>query len=486
MGIVIIIAFLSNRSTNPFNLLALAALIILLVSPWELYNPGFQLSFSAVLAMGAIYPPFHKKINLLRIKWKSLNYLLLFMALSFSAQIGTLPFTLLYFGKLSLVAALANLLVIPLTGVIVGLGIITLGINIFLPSIAVYFGAANELFTLILCKIVSLAGNPSYSFLWVRHFSIPDAFIFYFFLIIMILYYRKFSNSYAKILLTILIIFNTILFISYDNKNLLPENKLSVFAIDVGNGDAILIKFPDGKTALIDAGDAAINFDNGERIIMPLMDQLDIDVIDYGFISHLDNDHYAGFVSLIYNDKVKQIFKPSLDTSLARDVKFESFLKKHHVPFSYYNERKITIGNVNLYILYNNDNRFYSNLSQNNRSGVLKIQFGKSGFLFTGDIEIKAEGFYTKKYADFLNVDLLKAAHHGSNTSSSDEFLRYSSPALTVISTGIQNKFGHPSLTTIQKLESAGSRIFRTDLSGGLLFQSDGDSIYNIDWRRYY
>jgi competence protein ComEC len=486
MGIVIIIAFLSNRSTNLFNSLALAALIILVVSPWELFTPGFQLSFSAVLAMGAIYPAFQRKINSFRIRWKFLHYLLLFMALSFSAQIGTLPFTLLYFGKLSLVAAFANLFVIPLTGVIVGLGIITLAINTFLPSIAAYYGTANDLFTLILFKIVSFTGNPSYSFFWVRHFSILDAFIFYFFLIMLIFFYRKFNNSFAKMLLTILIIFNTILFISFDNKDLLAENKLDILAIDVGDGDAILIKFPDGETALIDAGAVTNNFDNGERIIIPLMDHLSIDVIDYGFVSHLDNDHYGGFLSLVYNGRVRQIIKPPLDTLLTRDLRFESFLKEHHMQFSYYNHRKISIGNVNLYLLYNNNNEFYSKLSQNNRSGVVKLQYGKTSFLFPGDIERKAENLYTKTYTDFLNVDLLKAAHHGSSTSSSEEFLRYSSPAITVISAGIQNKFGHPSAITIQKLESVGSRIFRTDLNGGLLFQSDGDSICYVDWKKNY
>ena len=486
MGIVIILAFISNRSTNLFNSLTFAALIILIISPSELYSPGFQLSFSAVFAMGALYPGFQKRINSLGIKSKSLKYLLLFTALSFSAQIGTLPFTLLYFGKLSLVSIIANFFVIPLTGLIVGLAIISFAVSMILPSIAVYYGSANDLLTLILFKIVGLAGHPAYSFLWVRHFSILDAVIFYLFLFILIFFYKKFNSSLAKIFFVILITFNAVLFISYDDKNLLPENKLSVFAIDVGQGDAILIKFPNGATALIDAGEATNNFDNGERVIQPLMDHLNIDVIDYGFVSHLDSDHYAGFISLIYNSKVKQIFKPPFDTSLSKDVKFEAFLKKNRTPFSYYKERKINIGNVKLYVLYNNDNGFYSGLSTNDRSGVLKIEYGETSFLFPGDIERRSENFFVKNYRDFLDVDLLKAAHHGSNTSSSDEFLVHSSPAITLISAGIQNKFRHPSLTTLQKLESIGSEIFRTDESGGLLFQSDGDSIYYIDWRKYY
>ena len=114
MSVVIIIAFLSNRSTNIINSISIAGFIILLLNPNEIYNPGFQLSFSAVLAIGILYPYIQKIIFKLNLKHKWLEYILLFFGVSLSAQIGTLPFTLAYFSKLSVVALFANLIVIPM------------------------------------------------------------------------------------------------------------------------------------------------------------------------------------------------------------------------------------------------------------------------------------------------------------------------------------------------------------------------------------
>jgi len=486
MGIVIIFAFLSTRSGNMFNTLALSALIILIISPWELYNPGFQLSFSAVLAMGTIYPAFQRKINSFRIKWKSLKYILLFMALSFSAQIGTLPFTLLYFGKLSLAAIAANLFVIPLTGFIVGLGFLTLFLNIIIPSIAVYYGAMNDLLTLILFEIVDLGGHSDYSFLWVRHFSVQDAIMFYSFFIVLMTLYSKLQHSLAKILFTIFLVSATILYITIDDKSLLPESKLCIFTIDVGQGDAILIKFPKGSSALIDAGNVTSTFDNGERIILPLLQHLGIEKIDYAFVSHIDSDHYAGFVSLVKAGVIKKIYKPELESSLVKDLKFEKYLADNNIPIEYYKKIIMDIDDVRIYVLNIESIINNSDLSPNDRSGIMKIVYGKTSFLFTGDIEKKVENIYSDNYKSFLDSDLLKVAHHGSNTSSTSEFLNFVTPTKSIISAGIQNQFNHPSAEIVERLGNFGSEIYRTDKYGALIFESDGDSIRFIDWKKQY
>jgi competence protein ComEC len=123
MGITLIITFMLNRKFNSYNALAIAALIILIIDPMELFNPGFQLSFSAVLSIVAIYPIFSNGIYKFGIKNKLIKWTLLFCSVSLAAQIGTLPFTILYFNKLSIIALFANLIVIPLVAVIVSTGI---------------------------------------------------------------------------------------------------------------------------------------------------------------------------------------------------------------------------------------------------------------------------------------------------------------------------------------------------------------------------
>ncbi len=422
MSLILIFALLTNRSTNLYNSLALAALIILLFKPTELFSPGFQLSFTAVLSIALIYNIFSEKIEPSIGNNKFVKYVLLFGAVSLSAQIGTLPFTLIYFGKLSLIALFANILVIPLIGFIVGIGIFTLAINPVSPLIASYYAAANDLFGKILFEIVKLSGNFKYAFLWIRHFTLFDAAIYYLLIILLFYFYRKFTSGYAKIILFTLVLGNIILFASLDDRQLLPANNLSVLMIDVGQGDSFLVKFPNGKTALIDAGNATASFDNGENVILPLLNYLGIDKIDYGFVSHMDADHYAGFVSLIHFGKIKQIFKPKIDSSLKKDIRFEKYLRENNISVSYYKKEELKIGNSRLYVLNDVKNKFFTGLSTNNSSGMIKIDYGKDSYLFPGDMERKAEKFYCNYYGKFLDVDVLKVAHHGSKTSSGQEF----------------------------------------------------------------
>lgn len=485
MAVVIIIAFLTNRDTNVFNSIFLAALIILLFDPSEIFAPGFQLSFLAVLSIAAIYPLIQKEIENLKIKNKVIKYFVLFMGVSFSAQIGTLPVTLIYFGKLSLVALAANLIVIPAIGIIIGIAIFSLAVNIVFPWLASFYSAANDIIILILLKIIHIAGSLDFSYLPVKNFSAYDLIVFYALLILLLFFYKKFEKNFSMIVLILLCAANLVVLISLDNKELLERNKFNLMMIDVGQGDSFLIKFPNNETALIDAGDVSPYFDNGERIVMPLLNYLGIEKIDYGFISHMDADHFGGFVSLIHFNKIKKIFKPKIDSSDITDVKFEKYLKKNKIPFSYYSRKKIRIGNTNLYILNDLKDNFYNGLSKNNKSGVIKMDFGKISFLFTGDIEAKAENYYSKKYKSFLKSDVLKAAHHGSITSSTLKFINFVKPGISLISDGIQNKFGHPSSIVLNRLKSFKSKIYRTDKSGAILLRSNGDSIYVVDWRNF-
>ena len=480
MAVIIIVAFVFNRSTNLFNSLALAALIILLVNPNEIYSPGFQLSFSAVLSIGAIFPLFQNKIKKLNIENSFIKYTVLLLAVSLSVQIGTLPITLMYFGKLSLVALAANLLVIPLIGLIILVAISTLIINLISPFIAGIYASANDLFTFILFKFIKTTGSYEHSFVWVRNFSSYDALIFYAFLIIFLFYFKKFLSGVAKFSLLFLVFINFLIFSSLDNKELLRTGELNILMVDVGQGDSFLMQMPDGKTALIDAGPVTANFDTGEWILIPLLNYLGINKIDYGFVSHLDLDHYGGFVSLIHNKKICKIYKPAIDSSDANDKRFEKYLKENIVPFSYYQKEILKLKNLRLYSLHDNLDNSYS---KNNRSGVLKIVYGKNSFLFTGDAETKREKILLTEFGSFLKSDVLKVGHHGSESGSSINFLNAVKPQLSLISAGIQNKFGHPSTKVLKRLEPLKSKIYRTDKLGAVLLRSNGDSIYIVNWR---
>ena len=483
MGSVIIISFVLGRSTNIFNSLSIAALIILAFSPKQLFAPGFQLSFSAVWGIAVFFPLCKEYLTKINIENKILKNILLFLSVSLGAQIGTLPFTLIYFGKLSIIALLINLIVIPLVGFIIATGIISLVINIIFPFIAVFYSAANELFANLLFSLISKAGNLSFSFIKISNFNYYDALIVFISLFFFLLVRKKLKRSFAKFIVVILLIINIFLFTSFTNKEILPKDELSILMVDVGQGDAIIVKYPDGKISLIDAGIRTNSFDTGKYILEPLLNYLNIDKIDLAFLSHMDIDHYGGFNYLINKGIIKEIYKPLIDSSLAKDIRFEKLLDINNITKKYYEQKIIKEDNVRIYILNSNNNKAYNRLSTNNKSGMIKIVYGENSVLLTGDIEKKGELFYSKYYKDFLRSDILKVAHHGSKTSSTEGILNYIKPKIGLISVGKYNSYGHPSKIIIERYKNNNVKIYRTDLQSAILFQSDGKIFKYEDWR---
>lgn len=480
MAVILILALLLNRSTNLLNSVAIAAIVILIFNPAELFNAGFQLSFSAVISIGVFYPVFRERIKNIGIKNKAVRGLFLFMSVSLAAQIGTLPFTVYYFGKISIAGILANLLVIPAAGMIVGIAILSLVLSVILPAAASYFVIVNEIIVKTIYSVIHFTGGSSLSFFRINNFSVADIVLYIGILILLVHFFKLFQNRSAKAVLSVVCIALFFVLGSIGRVDLIPENELSVMMIDVGQGDSFLVKFPGGKTALIDAGEASYSFDNGERVILPLLNYLGIGKIDYGFISHVDLDHYGGFISLIHNGRIGMLYKPRADSSLKKDVKLEKFIAESNITVRHYRKEILNTGNARIYILNTNE---ISDWSSNNGSGLLKIVYGNSEYLFTGDLEKRGERYYDEYYGKFLRSDVLKVGHHGSRTSSSLEFLKFVSPRISLISAGIGNKFHHPSGITLLNLEKSGSKIYRTDRSGAVLLRSDGKSIKKIDWR---
>ncbi len=484
MALSLLAAPAAGRDYNSLNALAFSAFIILLLNPNELFNPSFQLSFSAMLSLIVLFPPLKYSIEQINMNSKLIKWFLIFSVSCLAAQIGTLPFTLAYFNRLSITSIIANLIVIPLSGSIVGLGILTVLLGFFYGALGTVFASANEFLTYGMYWFVRLMGNENYSYISIHQFSVYDAIIFYLFLAVLFFIWKKFSNTKTKMIGYGLALFTFLFFIRIDNYQLMPEKELSILAVDVGQGDAFIVKFPNGKTALIDAGDATKYFDNGTRVIQPLLDKLDIDKIDYGFISHVDSDHYAGFLSLIKKSKIRYIFKPLLDTNDMKDLRLEKLLTQQKIPFRHFTKKIIRIGNARFYVLNDTTNNYFAPLKSNDRSGMMKLVYGKTSFLFTGDAGVRVEDDYVDKYKSFLKSDVLKAGHHGSKTSTGNQFLSYVKPKLAIISAGVANKFRHPSQTVLQRLQQFKVDVLRTDLTGAILLVSNGYNIEIVDWRQ--
>jgi competence protein ComEC len=183
------------------------------------------------------------------------------------------------------------------------------------------------------------------------------------------------------------------------------------------------------------------------------------------------------------NNKITEIYKPGIDTSSIKDIKFENFLKQYKIPVSYFDTQAIQTGNSKVYILNNNNYFAGENISSNERSGIIKIVYGNSSIIFTGDVGKETERSYISVYKKFLDSDVLKVGHHGSESTTSVEFLKYVSPNISLISAGINNSYGHPANNVLNRIEKTGSEILRTDKEGAVILQSDGFTFKKINWK---
>jgi competence protein ComEC len=293
---------------------------------------------------------------------------------------------------------------------------------------------------------------------------------------------RNDNSGLLKIPLLLLSISIYFLFSGLSEKSFLPRNKLMVIAIDVGQGDSFFVNSPEGKKILIDCGNVSKHFDNGERTILPLLRNLDVEKLDYVFISHLDRDHYGGFYSLERSLKIDSVYFPKPLMHRKTDAAFIDSLKKYRV--AYYHKKKIYLGNSVVYILNDTSLSALKFNNRNDNSGLLKIVFGNNSILFTGDLSGKAEKVYDNLYSAALRSDILKVGHHGSAHSTTLEFLDNVRPQTALISVGAYNKFHHPSEEVIEKLKVRDVKIYRTDKLGALVFTSNGNNWRLIDWRK--
>jgi len=483
MAITALLCYMSGRKYSLLNAVLLSGLIILLFDPKQLFNPGFQLSFSAVLSILFITPFLSESVNRFNIKSDFIRKFLLFLSVSIAAQIGTLPFTLYYFHKLSIVALFANIIVIPLIGIILAVAIISLvfsPINLWLASV---YANACTLFNTMLNLFVSYAGNLKLSYLKINQFSIYDSIIYFISLTAIYFVFVRLNSKIIKIMMSILIILSGILFSELDNNEMLGDKSLTIIAIDVSQGDAIFVKTPENKSFLVDCGERSKNFDYGEKTIIPLLNNLGVEHLNYIFISHLDNDHFGGFYSILNKIKVDTVYFPFNRRKSKRDQSLIDSLRKYETPYLFYHKKKIILGNSVLYILNDTTNKRLVFNNRNDNSGVFKYVYGNCQILFTGDLSVTAEKEYCEVYMQGLSSSILKVGHHGSNTSTSEIFLENVSPDIALISVGENNKFGHPSKEVLGRLQLHNVRILRTDRMGAIVIKSDGQIDELIQWQ---
>ena len=256
------------------------------------------------------------------------------------------------------------------------------------------------------------------------------------------------------------------------NSNIQPGDILAVNFLDVGQGDCEFIQLPDGKCMLIDAGVS----DSASKIASKIS-ELGYEKIDYLIATHPHADHIGGMKRIIENFEIGEIYMPKASTNTKT---FENLLQAIA-------DKGLSINTAKAgKVIYESDDlkiEFLAPVSDsykdlNNYSAVVRLQYGKNVFLFTGDAEALAEGEMLSAYSkSALKADVLKVGHHGSNTASSAAFLSAVMPKYAVIEVGNDNSYNHPHAEAINHLNSVGAEILRTDINGNIIIISDKTSL---------
>jgi len=507
MATLFLSAELLGRQKSAITALTLAAAIMVGISPYILGDAAFQLSFVAMAGLVFLYPPFQslgrKAVKSTLGEDSTLVSLASMTSDSFSATlaatIAVLPLIAYYFGIVSFVGPLATFLaLVALPGTII-FGALGGLLGLFLLPLAQVIGWLTWFFlTYILLIVRGLAQSP-FSFIEVGKIS-TDVIVIYYSVLAMAIWvagnWKNLATSMSKVtekvgsgvsklsafasklpkrwVIPPLLVIAVLVVATAGS---MPDDRLHLSFLDVGQGDATLIQLGT-QQILIDGGPSpqALNLELSRQ--MPFWDRM----IDLVVLTHPDSDHLAGLVELLKRFQVGQVLYPDLEDKSPLFAEWLNLIKVKKITYTIAQMgQQINLGKALTIAVLNPPTTppTGKEWDVDNNSVVLRLRFGRLSFLFTADIRSEAEWTLIQNRAN-LTSTVLKVAHHGANTSTTKEFLNTVNPGLAVISVGADNKFGHPTAEVIARLkEKVGAEnIYRTDLQSTVELVTDGERLW--------
>lgn len=485
---IMLLARLIGKTFDIISALSLSAFLILLQNPMDLFGAGFLLSFGAVLGIAIFLP-------CLNSLYEPKNALLKGVYVSISAQAFTLPFVLYYFFQIPIYSVFINLLVLPLTNLLMLTALVAGIVGSLSISLGIFLaGGANYVlkFYEVICRLGSnLPGN-------LITIGRPDVIRICAYFIILLIFIIGAKRYCKKRILMILVVAIIVLIIPKSRKGII------VTMLDVGQGEAIFIE-SDGKTTyLIDGGSSDVS-QVGRYRITPYLLSRGIDELDYAIVTHTDMDHVSGLIELIEGGQIsiKCLVLPETTMKNETYLMLETFAIDKAIEL-----RHIVSGDLikdgRLQMTFLHPAIGYQPASNNDYSAVISLSYGEFDMLLTGDIEDKGERelieFLKKQEVvdiehnrnanndnDMLSsiqtdYDVLKVAHHGSKNSTSEELLKIVKPEYAMISCDKDNRYGHPHEELLERLDDAGSEVFITFESGAITVKTDGKSMVVEDY----
>lgn len=483
MGILILTSGLVHRKSDTINNLGISSLIILICNPYTIIDAGFWLSFAGTMGIILLEEPINSYFQKFKIcKIKPISWIINSFTITFAANIIIIPIMAYMFSTFSMTFWISNILAAPVMEFVTIYGFLIYFISIFLLPLAKFLGIILNFSLNSLIKIAEITSLIPGSSIYIKTPYLLECIIYYLILFLIFNWKRikeklennkilekikKNSYKYISIILISIILTNTI-----SNKIF---QEIKIYFVDVGQGDSTLIQTIEGKNILIDGGGSEFgSFDVGESILLPYLLDRRITTIDYLMISHFDSDHIGGVFAILENLEVKNII-------ISKQGETSENLKKFYEITNNKGIRTIIVkkGDIveidkysHFEILFPEDNLIEDNILNNN-SIVARFNSLDFSILFTGDIEEIAEKRLCELYSgtDKLEAFVLKVAHHGSKTSSTEEFLELVKPKIALIGVGKNNNFGHPNIDVIERLENMGSKIYRTDNCGEIIIR---------------
>ncbi len=439
MSILLILSSILKRQNDIYTNISTSLLIQIINNPYVIFDVGLILSYSGVIGI-VTFNKFFSKI----IKNK-------IICVTLSANSLLIPIMIYKYNTISFTFVISNVLASGLLGVIIMLELIACIIKI--KPVFVLLDISLSL----LQKIANFCSKIPFSNVYVTTKTVFLVLAIY--LIIFLVIKRKKKS----IPIIILFIFVFTCFARIYNYNTLEKDILQIKFIDVGQGDCTLL-INKGKTLMIDTGGStSSSYDVGENIVHKYLLYKGINKIDYLMLSHFDADHCQGAIFLLKNMKIKNLIISIQPENSEFYEEITNICRQKNTNIMYVKKgNKFKIANLDIEILHPNNN-FIAENKLNNNALVCKINYYNFKMLFTGDIEKIAEN---QLLDEELSADLLKVGHHGSKTSTTQEFLNKVNPKIALIGVGENNKFGHPNDDVIKRLKEKGIKIFRTDLNG--------------------
>ncbi len=467
-----------NRNFSLTQMLSIALLGVLIPDPWAVLSPGFWLSFGAVALILYVtahrigrshfqregdgkadgYPSAH-----------SLRVLNEYLTVQWAMTIGLIPLLLALFQQVSIVSPIANAFAIPLVSLIVVplalLGaVLPWDVPLWLAHIVM--GWTMQLLTWL---------NTLPQAVWTQHAPPAWSIVAGMLGVLWILAPRGFPARWLGIVWLLPMFFNT------------PEppaaSTLRLVIFDVGQGLSVAAQ-TQHHALLYDTGpDFSGDADSGNRILIPALRALGISKLDGLILTHDDIDHTGGAASVMQAMPIDWV-----SSSLPKDhVLLTGLANSHHCQAG----ESWQWDGVDFEML-NPDATSYANdkIRDNNRGCVLRISIGDQHILLTADIEQEAERQLLAEHSDKLSATLLVAPHHGSKTSSTNEFIAAILPDYTVFTVGYRNRFGHPKEEIVQRYTDSGAELLRSDENGAILVEMNAQSLqvecYRNTHRRYW